>query len=48
MLLHDFPREIKRSKQMAKLKEAKKKDLKVSPSKSEPEKLLNGGKLIKI
>ena len=48
VILQDFPQEImkRRRKQMPKLKEAKKRDQKVSFSKSEPDKLFIDGKFI--
>ena len=48
MMLQDFPQEIieKRHKRMPKLKEAKGKGLRVSFSKSEPDKLIINGKIV--
>ena len=48
MILQDFPQEIieKRRKKMPKLKEAKEKGLRVSFSKSEPDKLIINGKVV--
>ena len=48
MILQDFPQEIieKRRKMMPKLKQAKDKGLRVSFSKSEPDKLIINGKVV--
>ena len=50
MMLQDFPQEIieKRRKMMPKLKEAKGKGLRVSFSKSEPDKLIINGKIVSL